>query len=83
MKLDLHDTILRNSVARVGADRAGCTSCRRIPLTGELMHDTDDGRHVCSLCLKSVPESQRESLRSERVHVGALRLAVAPVAAAA
>jgi hypothetical protein len=83
MKRDLHDTILRNSVARVSADRAGCTSCERIPLTGELMHDTGDGRHVCSLCLTSLPESQRESLRSERVHVGSLRLAVAPMAAAA
>jgi hypothetical protein len=83
MKRDLHDTILRNSVARVGADRDGCSSCERIPLTGELMHDTGDGRHLCSLCLKSLPEAQRESLRTERVHVGALRLAVAPMAHAA
>lgn len=83
MKRDLHDTILRNSMARVGADRDGCSSCRRIPLTGELMHVTQSGKHLCSLCLKSVPESQRESLRTERVHVGSLRLAVAPRAAAA
>ncbi len=83
MKRDLHDTLLRNSVARVESDRDGCSTCERIPLTGELMHDTGDGRHLCSLCLTTVPESERESVRSERVHVGALRLAVAPVAAAA
>jgi hypothetical protein len=83
MRHDLHETLLRNSVARVARDRAVCTGCERTPLTGELMHDTGDGRHLCSLCVKSVPESQREALRTERVHVGALRLAVAPVAAAA
>jgi hypothetical protein len=83
MKPNLHDTILRNSVARMGSDRNGCTSCERIPLTGELMHVTTDERHLCSLCLKSVPQSERESLRTERVHVGALRLAVAPVVVAA
>jgi hypothetical protein len=76
MKRDLHETILRNSVARVRSDREGCTSCERIPLTGELMHETHDGRHLCSLCLKSVPEAERESVRAERVHVGSLRLAV-------
>jgi hypothetical protein len=87
MKRDLHETLLRNSVASVGTDRAGCTECRRIPLSGELMHDLEDGRHLCSLCLKSVPESQREASRSERVHVLSRPLAVvrrvAPRAAAA
>jgi hypothetical protein len=83
MKHDLHETLLRNSVARVEGDRAPCSACERIPLTGELMHDTGDGRHLCSLCVKSVPQSERDALRIERVHVGALRLAVAPVAAAA
>jgi hypothetical protein len=87
MKRDLHETLLRNSVASVGADREGCSGCRRIPLSGELMHDLEDGRHLCSLCLKRVPESQREALRSERVHVLARRLPVrrraAPRAAAA
>ena len=76
MKRDLHETLLRNSVSTVSADRAGCSGCRRIPLSGELMHDLEDGRHLCSLCLKSVPESQREALRSERVHVLARPLAV-------
>jgi hypothetical protein len=83
MKRDLHETLLRNSVARVDGDRAACTSCERIPLTGELVHDTGDGRHLCSLCVTSIPASQRDALRTERVHVGSLRLAVAPVAAAA
>jgi hypothetical protein len=76
MKRDLHETLLRNSVASVEADREGCSKCERIPLSGELMHDLEDGRHLCSLCLKSVPEAQREALRSERVHVLPRRLAV-------
>ena len=82
MKRDLHDTILRNSVARVRSDRDGCNSCERIPLTGELMHVTGAGEHLCSLCVKSLPESQREAARAERVHVGSLRLAVRSAAAA-
>jgi hypothetical protein len=76
MKRDLHETLLRNSVAAVGADRDGCSGCRRIPLSGELMHDLEDGRHMCSLCLKRVPEAQREQLHTERVHVLPRRLAV-------
>lgn len=81
MKRDLHETLLRNSIGRVGADRDGCGGCGRIPLSGELMHHLDDGRHLCALCVKRVPESQRDALRSERVHVGARRLAVVPRAA--
>jgi hypothetical protein len=76
MKRDLHETLLRNSVASVGADRDGCSGCNRIPLSGELMHDLEDGRHLCSLCLTRVPEAQREALRSERVHVLSRPLAV-------
>jgi hypothetical protein len=76
MKRDLHETLLRNSVASLEAGRDGCSKCRRIPLSGELMHDLEDGRHLCSLCLKAVPQSQREALRSERVHVLPRRLAV-------
>jgi hypothetical protein len=76
MKRDLHETLLRNSVAAVGADRDGCTGCHRIPLSGELMHDLDDGRHVCSLCRKRLPEAQREAAHTERVHVLPRRLAV-------
>ena len=76
MKRDLHETLLRNSVAAVDADRDDCSKCHRIPLSGELMHDLEDGRHLCSLCLKSVPASQREALHSELVHVLPRRLAV-------
>ena len=76
MKRDLHETLLRNSVASVEAGRECCSKCRRIPLSGELMHDLEDGRHLCSLCLKSVPQSQREASRSERVHVLPRRLPV-------
>jgi hypothetical protein len=81
MKRDLHDTLLRNSIGRVSADQDGCGGCGRIPLSGEHMHDLEDGRHLCALCLKRVPESQRETLRSTRVHVSTRRLAVVPRAA--
>lgn len=81
MKRDLHETLLRNSLERVRSDRDGCTGCRRVPLAGELMHDLDDGRHLCSLCLGRLPESEREPLRSQRVQVGSRRLAVVPRAA--
>lgn len=81
MKRDLHETLLRNSIGRVSADRDACGGCRRVPLSGELMHDLEDGRHLCSLCLKHLPEPEREPLRSERVHVGARGLAVVPRAA--
>ena len=76
MKRDLHETLLRNSVAAVEAGRDGCSKCHRIPLSGELMHDLEDGRHLCSLCLKGLPASQREPLHTERVHVLPRRLAV-------
>lgn len=76
MKRDLHETLLRNSVSSVGADRPSCNGCRRIPLSGELMHDTEDGRHLCTLCLQRVPESKRGELHTERVHVLPRRLAV-------
>ena len=76
MKRDLHETLFRNSVAAVSADRAGCTSCHRIPLSGELMHDTEDGEHVCTLCLGRLPASQREAAHAERVHVLPRRLSV-------
>ena len=76
MKRDLHETLLRNSVAAVEPDRDGCSKCHRIPLSGELMHALEDGRHLCARCLKSVPESQREASRAERVHVLPRRLAV-------
>jgi hypothetical protein len=81
MKRDLHETLLRNSIGRVRADRDGCGGCGRIPLSGELMHDLEDGRHLCQLCLGSVPEAKRGELRSSRVHVGSRGLAVVPRAA--
>ena len=81
MKRDLHETLLRNSIDRVGADRDGCGGCGRIPLSGELMHDLEDGSHLCQLCLTRVPEAKRGDLRSSRVHVGPRRLSVMPRAA--
>jgi hypothetical protein len=81
MKRDLQETLLRHSLTSVRSDREDCSGCRRNPLAGELMHDLQDGRHLCSLCLKRLPESQREPLRSQRVHVGSRGLAVIPRAA--
>ena len=68
-------------MSRVQADRDGCGGCGRILLSGELMHHLEDGRHLCQLCLASVPEAKRGDLRSTRVHVGPRGLSVVPRAA--
>ena len=73
--------LMRHSVGSVSSNLETCSRCRRTPLAGELMHELDDHRHVCQLCLSRMPESKREPVRSDRVHTGAPRLAVMPRAA--
>jgi hypothetical protein len=79
--MELASLILRRSLGAVGHNRDSCSHCRRTPVAGELMHTFDSGALLCSLCLASLPESERSPLRSERVHVADLRLAVVPKAA--
>jgi hypothetical protein len=75
MPKDLASFLLRRSVRRVRDDQPRCHDCRRAPLTGELMHVSDD-RVLCSLCLVRVPEEKRDGLESRRVHASQRPLAV-------
>jgi hypothetical protein len=52
-----------------------------VPLAGELLHELSSHRRVCQLCLSRLPESKRETIASERVHVSDRPLAVVPRAA--
>jgi hypothetical protein len=75
-------TILRMKAARSqrGHDHT-CSSCHRVPLAGELLHELSSHRRVCQLCLLRLPESKRETIASERMHVSDRPLAVVPRAA--
>src|SRR5204862_7373326 len=57
--------------------------CRRVPLAGELLHELSSHRRVCQLCLAGLPESKRETISSERMHVSSRPLRIAPRAASA
>ena len=75
-------TILRMKAARShrGHDHS-CSGCHRVPLAGELLHELSSHRRVCQLCLARLPESKRQTIASERMHVSDRPLAVAPRAA--
>jgi hypothetical protein len=75
-------TILRLKAARSrpGPDHH-CSSCERVPLAGELLHELSSHRRVCQLCLSQLPESKRDTIASERMHASDRPLVVAPRAA--
>jgi hypothetical protein len=81
MPHDLASIILRSSLGALRHDRSSCSTCRRTPVAGELLHHFESGETLCSLCLGNLPEPERVPLRSERVHAGERRLAVMPRAA--
>ena len=81
MAREIASLLLRNSVNSLHTDRPTCSSCRRMPLTGELMHELESGRAVCSLCLGKPGERHGEPVRSERVRATDKPLAVVPRAA--
>lgn len=62
-------------------DRLSCSSCRRTPLPGELMHLLESDQVLCELCFAALPEEERRPLRSERVHASLRHLSVARQAA--
>jgi hypothetical protein len=75
-------TILRTKAARSHrGDDHTCSSCQRVPLAGELLHELSSHRRVCQLCLARLPESKRETIASERMHASIRPLAVVPRAA--
>jgi hypothetical protein len=69
-------SILRLRARTRTADRSCCSSCSRVPLAGELLHELESGRVVCQLCLRQLPESKRATIGSQRVLVGERPLAV-------
>ena len=75
-------TILRMKAARTrtGHDHH-CSTCHRVPLAGELLHELSSHRRVCQLCLAQLPEAKRDTIASERIHVSDRPLAVVPRAA--
>jgi hypothetical protein len=73
---DLDAMLLRSSLGSLESSGASCNQCERTPLAGEQMHELDSGRLLCELCFGALPEHHRVAVRSERVRVGELRLAV-------
>lgn len=62
-------SILRIKARGRICDPTRCSSCNRVPLAGELMHELESHRVVCQLCLGELPESKRATVGSQRVHV--------------
>jgi hypothetical protein len=81
MARDLASQLLRKSLGAMAGERPCCSRCRRTPLPGELVHEFERGHLLCTLCVARLPESEREPLRSERVHAAERKLAVMPRAA--
>jgi hypothetical protein len=50
-------------------------------LAGEVLHELSSHRHVCQLCLLRLPESKRETISAQRMHVSDRPLLVARRAA--
>jgi hypothetical protein len=75
-------TILRMKAARShGGHDHRCSSCHRVPLAGEMLHELSSHRRVCQLCLGQLPESKRETIATERMLVSDRPLVVATRAA--
>jgi len=78
---DLASILLRKSVGALKSGQSRCNSCSRTPLAGEKLHEMDNGRKLCDLCLSALPEDKRRAVRSEMVHASERHLAVVPRAA--
>jgi hypothetical protein len=79
--MELATLLVRKAVEAPAHDRARCSSCRRTPLPGELLHVRESGEAECALCLERTPEESREPTRAERVHAAERPLAVVSRAA--
>ena len=78
---DLDSFFLRRSLAAPAESASSrCGKCERTPLPGEGLHEMDSGRRLCDLCFAQLPEGDRVSVRSTRVHASDRQLAVAPKA---
>jgi hypothetical protein len=79
---DLSAILLRKSMGALKSGRPHCSSCRRTPLVGERLHETDRGRQLCELCVLDLPVDARSVVRVERIHASERQLAVGPHIAA-
>jgi hypothetical protein len=79
--MEIASILLRNSLDALHTDRPACSRCRRMPLTGELMHELESGSEVCSLCLAKAEGRDGEPVRSKRVRATDRPLSVVPRAA--
>jgi hypothetical protein len=70
-----------NAIRARGGEDHSCSTCRRVPLAGELLHELSSHRRVCELCLARLPEAKRDTISSERVHASDRPLLVARRAA--
>ena len=78
MAPELANALLHKGIGAMTAHRASCAACHRSPLPGELIHEVESGRALCSLCL-----GERTPVSSHMVHAAAKRLVVAPMPRAA
>jgi hypothetical protein len=78
---DIASILLRKSVGALSSGRAHCSSCRRTPLVGERLHETDEGRQLCELCVLDTHASSHV-ISVHRVHASERQLPVGPRVAA-
>jgi hypothetical protein len=65
---DLAGMLMRSSIGALSPPCDHCHECRRTPLAGEHLHQVGSGPVLCDLCFGVLPEEQRLSVRSVRVH---------------
>jgi len=79
---DIAGILLRRSVGALSTGRPHCSSCRRTPLVGEKLNETDAGRQLCDLCLLDAPAGDRKVISVKRIHASERHLPVGPRVAA-
>jgi hypothetical protein len=79
---DIAGILVRKSVGALSSGRSHCSSCRRTPLVGERLHETDGGRQLCELCLVNAPAGDHHVISVRRIHASERQLPVGPRIAA-
>jgi hypothetical protein len=79
---DIAGILVRKSVGALSSGRAHCSACRRTPLVGERLHETDGGRQLCDLCVLDMPVDDRHFVSVKRIHASERELPVGPRIAA-
>lgn len=76
MKPDLESIMLQKSIGSMESHRPTCSRCQRTPLVGEFLHRLESDGLLCGLCLAGLPDGDRHTVTSERVHAGERSLPV-------